>query len=203
MIDKQKQNGFTLVELSLAMVFIAFMLVFLVTTILHATRLYTKGLAIRQINQAGRQVVDSVSKNIRYSEPIYLQDNNRLCTGQMTYVWNLEGENINTYTTADSGQLRLVSVDDPGQILCKSDGAGLPAVDIAKAQDLIGGEVSPLLISIDAKGQMQTIRVVFSTSGSNLATNVGTAEKPKFECNPNNQFCAFGEFETSVYSRRF
>lgn len=56
MTGKKHNEGFTLIELMLAMAFISFLLLFMVAAILQVTRLYVKGSAIRQINQTGRQL---------------------------------------------------------------------------------------------------------------------------------------------------
>jgi prepilin-type N-terminal cleavage/methylation domain-containing protein len=66
MTDNSRNKGFTLIELLLAMAFIAFLLLFMVAAILQVTKLYVKGSAIRQINQTGRQLMDTVGSTLPF-----------------------------------------------------------------------------------------------------------------------------------------
>jgi prepilin-type N-terminal cleavage/methylation domain-containing protein len=199
MIKSDKQKGFTLIELLLAMTFIAFLLLFMVTVILQATRLYVKGIAVRQINQTGRQLVEGVGSSLRTgSSPVYIGANHRLCVGGASYAWNLENETVNQYSGADAGsELRFVSVKDPGGIVCSS-----PDTPIEKKNsvDLAGPEILPLSFSLEKHGRLWDIALVLSTSGENKA-EVDSSTPTGFACSPQNQFCAFGDFETSVYAR--
>jgi type II secretory pathway pseudopilin PulG len=196
MTTKSKNAGFTLIELLLAMSFIAFLLLFMVAAILQVTKLYVKGSAIRQINQTGRQVVDDISLTLRNNgTPIYITDHNRLCAGNTSYAWNAEGETINAF---DDGQtLRLISVQDPGGSLCASPDSIIPR---AGTVDLVGPDITPLRFSVEQQGRLWDVSLVLSTAGSNIAT-ADTESPTGYACAPDNQFCALGDFQTSVYSR--
>lgn len=195
-----KNRGFTLVELTLALAFISFLLLFMVAAILQVTRLYVKGSAIRQINQTGRQLVDDVSASLRTGKKLQFQgEYNRLCVDNTSYIWNSEGEVVNKFigeTTTTT--LRFVSVKDDGGKLCDT-----PTTDLIKSEstDLIGPDITPLEFSVKQTGKLWNISLVLATAGSNLPRNVGSDDAPKFECAPDNQFCAFGDFQTSVYAR--
>lgn len=194
---KTNSKGFTLVELMLAMSFIAFLLLFLVAAIMQVTRLYVKGSAIRQINQTGRQVVDDIGTAIRSNVlPRYDADHNRLCVGNVTYIWNSEEHTVSTNTFSDSSTpLQFISTQDLGS-LCDDP---LAPVKKADTVDLIGPEVTPIRLTIDTRGRLTKIDLILSTAGhDNTAVDVGAG---KYECRPNDEFCAFGEFVTSVYSR--
>jgi prepilin-type N-terminal cleavage/methylation domain-containing protein len=162
MTDNTRSKGFTLIELLLAMAFIAFLLLFMVAAILQVTKLYVKGVAIRQINQTGRQLMEEVGSTLRNNaSPVY------------------------------------IATQDAGGTLCKQP---YPAVDKAKSLDLVGADITPLEFSVKPQGRLWTVSLVLSTSGTNIATP--DASSPTgFSCAPDNQFCALGDFETSVYSR--
>ena len=95
MIKDRKNNrqaGFTLVELSIAILFVAFILIFLFSTLIKVMATYNKGIQISQINQAIRQINADLtdqtrfgSKNIRY-----IPGSNRLCIGDVAYLWNVD-----------------------------------------------------------------------------------------------------------------
>lgn len=204
MIGSGKEKGFTLIELILAMAFISFMLLFLVLAILQITRLYVKGSAIRQIHQTGRQLIDNVSATLRSNTtPLYVADHNRLCAGNTSYAWNVndnaDGHVENLFSGGDaSTELRFISVQDPSADLCNNPDE---AVDKAGTVDLVGPEITPLEFSVEQHGKLWDVSLVLSTSGSNIATQNPSAPAGTWWCEPDNQFCAFGDFTTSVYSR--
>lgn len=201
-MTNRKEKGFTLIELTLALAFISFLLLFLVLSILQITRLYVKGSAIRQINQTGRQLLDDVGTALRSNTtPLYVVNNNRLCAGTTSYAWNVynnaDGHVKNTFSGSDaSTELRFISVQDPGADLCKSTGP----IDKVGTMDLVGPEITPLAFSVEQQGKLWDISLVLSTSGDNVA-HPDASTPTLFSCDPKIQFCAFGDFETSIYSR--
>ncbi len=196
-----KQKGFTLIELMLAMAFIAFMLLFITSAILQATKLYVKGSAIRQINQAGRQVLSDISTKMRYSTPTNLLGKNRLCVGGVSYIWNIEGTvPTNTFAAPNStAPLHLVSLDDPSGNLCVPP---YGAIDKTKTTSLVGDESTVLqfVVSHNVDSSLWDVSLILSTGGSNLPL-FGQSTPTTFACASDNQFCAFGDFKTSIYSR--
>lgn len=61
------RSGFTLVELSLSMVFISILLVAVATLTIHVSNIYQKGLSIRAVNALGRELIDSISLSVSAS----------------------------------------------------------------------------------------------------------------------------------------
>lgn len=203
MIRRNKQKGFTVIELMLAMSGIAFLLLFVVFAILHVTGLYTKGIATRQINQAGRQMTDDISRAIRYgAQPVVLESNHRLCVGGKTYIWNDPDDTTYVNTKVGGGTMRFVVVD--GTALCSTVPATSPSGDVpASAQEVLGNVVTLQELTVnklDASSPVYELRMVLSTTGDNEPTEVSPG---LYECSPQfGQFCAFGNFQTSVYARR-
>lgn len=196
---KSQPAGFTVVELMLAMAGIAFLLLFVVFAITHATNLYSKGIAVRQINQVGRQVSDEISREIRYGgEPKILVDKHRLCIGSKSYIWN----NANTSPTDPNANKR---VDNSMVGLIRLDSgeycdAGSPA--IANDEDELLGNIARLM-------DMSITEPVAGSGVYEVSMTFGTAlDQPtlqptgRYECSPvNGQFCAMGEFDLLVYAR--
>lgn len=191
----------------LAMAFIAFMLLFMVAAILQVTRMYVKGSAIRQINQTGRQVVEEISGSIRNGAAVVVvPDHNRLCAGGMSYVWNTTDgngnpETLNQFAAPNIGEtLRFVAVQDSDGTLC--DAAGTAAVPKANSTDLVGPEVTVMGFTVnDTAAPLYTLSLVLSTAGGNVALT-GQSTPTGFACAIDNQFCAFGDFTTTVYMRK-
>lgn len=194
-----KQKGFTLIELMLAMAFIAFMLLFITSAILQATKLYVKGTAVRQINQASRQALGDIGTTMRYSKPNYIASQNRLCVGGVSYVWNIEGApQTNAFAAPNNTNLlRLVSIDDPSGSLCATP---FGAIDKTKAKSLVGDEAAVLKFVVNQNDSLWDVSLVLSTAGSNAPLS-GQSTPTTFACAADNQFCALGDFETSIYSR--
>ena len=202
-MTSKKQSGFTLIELLLAMAFIAFLLLFSVGAIWQIMRLYAKGVAIGQINQSGRQVVESMSRSMRFASPV-TSSNNRLCADGMTYVWNVEGQTKENKFLPLTGpqDLRLVTLSDPAANYCKD--LSTEPIPRDKAKDIIPAGVGVYGLSVKRLGSSSSfwdISLLIGTAGQDNSPKTNSTSG-KLECAPDNQFCAFGDFETSVYSSK-
>ena len=189
-------QGFTIVEMLLALSGVAFLLLFVVFAIMHVTGLYTKGIALRQINQTGREVTDELARAIRYGGTVVAPDaSNRLCVGGKAYIWNNRGETTNKYT--DDVPVNFARSDDTSYCADTSK-----KIDPDASTALIGGvaTVQKLIITrSDPVSPLYSISLVVSTSGDNAPSLTGTGE---YQCDTHFwQYCAFGQFETVVYAR--
>lgn len=205
-----KQRGFTITEMMLAMAFLTFMLIFLMTAVVQVMRLYNKGLAIRQINQAGRQFSDDFTRTARYgSTAVYNAGLKRICVNGVTYAWNLDDPttpaaitdpNRNKYATAQSEPISMVRVADGGGVLC---GGG--DINKAAATEVISTDVNVKSVAFATRevGKIVDLSVVFSTGGANAPVTLATGPPPTFRCatGSDGAFCAFGEFNATVYTR--
>lgn len=192
----RSQQGFTLIELLLAMAFISVLLLFSVSAIMHITRLYVKGSAIRQINQTGRQTVDTFARSMRYSDPYYAADKQRICSAGVTYAWNTLSSEKNYFAGSNPrAAVRFVAVQDATGEFC--DGGDIPR---DRARDIVGPDIAVVRFAVAERGGMWDISLMLSTSGE---SKVEMISPDTYRCAPDNPYCAFGEFETSVYKRRF
>jgi type II secretory pathway pseudopilin PulG len=151
-----KKAGFTLIELMLAMTFVAFLLVAIAMTTIQISAIYNKGITLREVNQAGRAVSDDLQRSISSSIPfdvtpkvddssataaskfVDFDGGGRLCLGQYTYAWNY-GRSIaggsgvpavlNTYAAGDTTAVRFVKVSDPNGALCSDTTATIKRSD--------------------------------------------------------------------------
>lgn len=96
---KQQSVGFTLVELTLAISFIAILLLAITMLIMQTASIYNKGLTLREANQAGQFISSEVQRSLNqtYSkavEEVEFTDNTggRLCAGTVVYAWNYADE---------------------------------------------------------------------------------------------------------------
>jgi type II secretory pathway pseudopilin PulG len=105
-MSHDKTTGFTLIELMLAMTFIAVLLMAIAMTTIQIGNIYNKGITLREVNQAGRTISDDLQRSIATAVPfdvtkkvddspatlnskyVVRDDGGRLCLGRYTYVWN-------------------------------------------------------------------------------------------------------------------
>ena len=153
--DKQ---GFTLVELMLAMAFISILLLSITMVGMQAGRMYSRGVVLRDINQAGRDISDTIRRDFLQanankidSSGLRVPNNSswatgRLCLGSHSYVWNnprsLDDPSLlgaNRLFQVDGNPINLVRVVDADGGLCKKDGSGNypEMVDLAKSSNLL------------------------------------------------------------------
>jgi prepilin-type N-terminal cleavage/methylation domain-containing protein len=158
MNQDNKQRGFTLIELMLAMTFIAMLLVAIALTTIQISNIYNKGITLREVNQAGRSVSDELQRTIASSTPfdvtpkqvgsasasryVINDSGGRLCLGDYTYAWNYgkaiaSGSIFNKYTVASDTPIRLARVNDASGKLCDVASQTAPAINRAEATELL------------------------------------------------------------------
>ncbi|MES2631123.1 MAG: prepilin-type N-terminal cleavage/methylation domain-containing protein [Patescibacteria group bacterium] len=163
----KKQQGFTLIELMLAMTFIAVLLLAIAMTIIQVGAIYNKGTTLRDINQTSRDISDDLRRSISAAgiikpskdyilTPTADPAGGRFCLGQFSYVWNYEKaikdpayeDELTRYETPPTGSvpteaLRFVRVPDGEKDYCKVDTDGsvlyqdIRGADVLQAQELL------------------------------------------------------------------
>lgn len=58
------KKGFTLVELSMSIVFISVLLIGIASLVIHMTSMYQKGLTLRAINASGQQIIEDMTRAV-------------------------------------------------------------------------------------------------------------------------------------------
>lgn len=155
-----RQVGFTLIELLLAMSFVSMLLMAITVTVIQISNIYTKGLTMKSVDQAGQTISQDMRRSIEAARPLDLgttpaggvnyrplvavggdiskPEGGRLCTGSFSYIWNngtaLENP-VNKYLDSDD-RIRFVKVTDNGALYCNDParlidrGAALEMLDI-------------------------------------------------------------------------
>lgn len=191
--DKHQQQGFTLVEVTLATAFIAIIIGLLATVTINIIRSYNKGVWLSQINQAGQQLNTDIGDKARYSTAAILDNNDsprRLCVGGVSYLWNTEA-NIDTRNTgnnvfADTGEpFSLIRIDDPNAEYC-SNASKQPNQNDQKVSVLLGRGATIQEFNVqggisggDGSGRsipLLSINTVISTEGANRPVRAYTDE---------------------------
>lgn len=147
-MSHDNKRGFTLIELMLAMTFIAILLVAIAMTSIQISKIYNKGITLREVNQAGRAISDDIQRSIASSVPfdvtpkkdaspaterskyVVRDGGGRLCLGRYTYAWNY-GASVAGVSGAptvfneyeDNSIVRFAKVSDPSGDLCTNPAA--------------------------------------------------------------------------------
>lgn len=129
MIRKLKQ-GFTIVELMLAMTFVSVLLLAIALTSIQAGKLYNRGVTLRNVNQSGRNISDMLRRDFLQSNAQKIAKdgshhliqvkttdgtvvNERICLGYYSYIWNRADAMVRATGDNAIWQL-LVKYDDVG-----------------------------------------------------------------------------------------
>jgi len=208
----------------LAMTFISILLVGIAMTTIQISRIYNKGITLREVNQAGRTVADELQRTIAGSTPfdadpasptsryIVRPGGGRLCVGRYSYTWNYGSAIVggagapaifNQYQ--DNEPVRFAKVDDPSGSLCVD-----PNLRINRAQatemlsagdrDLVAHTFTVTRGSSDLDIG-QALYAISMTIGTNdqqqLVTNDSSC-KPPAQGVGNEDYCAVNQFDIVV-----
>jgi Tfp pilus assembly protein FimT len=197
-----REAGFTLVELTLSTAFIAFILIFMLAAMLQVMSNYNKGLAVKQINQTARTVVEELGRLAEGTKTSAINTaylaNGRVCLGGVSYVWNVQGSTANKYTTGAS--FRMVRVNDAAGALCA---AALPNVSQANASELIGDQVwvQQLNVAVSSNQRLVDITIALSTASPNQPTGTDVVLGTICNGDKDSQYCAVATFKTTVNTK--
>lgn len=173
-----KQSGFTLIEVSTALIFVGFIIFILAATTVNIVRSYNKGIWLAQINQAGQQMNNDIGDKARYSPAATVKaKERRMCINGVSYLWNTQqdidngnqGNNNNSYL--DGTPIRLARIDDPKGEYCLDlkKRPGLPSTN-SEVHILLGRGATIQEFKVEeqkAGAPLLTISVVVSTEGAN------------------------------------
>jgi Tfp pilus assembly protein PilV len=209
-------RGFTLIELMLAMTFVSFLLVGIALLTIQMSTMYTRGLTMKEVNQAGTEVADDMRRTISESPLRNVQatkkgDNFVLCTGSYSYITNgskqLEsGGSPNVKFFGSNTPVRLAKVRDISASYCTTNRLNAATVTLEDgAVELLGGGDRSLVVrklSLDpvaglsedslAGRMLFTVRLTLSTGVDDEIEN-DTCRAPDDE-KTGGEYCAINTF---------
>lgn len=222
-MSHDNKNGFTLIELMLAMTFIAVLLIAIAITTIQISAIYNKGITLREVNQAGRSISDDLQRSISSVVPfdvtpkvdaspatetskyVVRDGGGRLCLGRYTYAWNYgrsitAGSEYNKYNNSET--VRFAKITDPSGSLCTNPTATIDRADATEMlmngdRDLVIHDMSVTSSASDpVTGQsIYAISVVIGTNDSEqLATNDRSC-KPPAEGAGKENYCSVNQFD--------
>ena len=187
--SSDKQSGFTLIEVSTALIFVGFIIFILAATTVNIVRSYNKGIWLAQIHQAGQQMNSDIGDKARYSPAATVKtDERRMCINGVSYLWNTQqdiddhNEKDNVYS--DGTPIRLARIDDPNGDYCTdlTRRPKLPSGD-DKVHILLGRGATIQEFKVEQKtdAPLLTISVVVSTEGANRPYKVTLDKSGKYK----------------------
>jgi prepilin-type N-terminal cleavage/methylation domain-containing protein len=146
----RNKNGFTLVELMLAMAFVSVLLLAIAMTVIQIGNIYNRGITYKAVNQAGGALASELQRDINSNSPFDLESTSpvrlvikswggRLCIGQYSYIWNYgkalkdSSSTTNKYKNGNTKKIVFIKANDPTAIYCSTQGD----VDIDDAVELL------------------------------------------------------------------
>lgn len=171
-----KQSGFTLIEVSTALIFVGFIIFILAATTVNIVRSYNKGIWLAQINQAGQQMNSDIGDKARYSGVADVKaKERRMCINGVSYLWNtqqdIDNSNGGDNVYSDKTPIRLARIDDPKGEYCSNSTKhpDLPSIN-SNVHILLGRGATIQEFKVEeqkAGAPLLTISVVVSTEGAN------------------------------------
>ena len=212
------RHGFTLVELNLAIIFVAILVIGIAAVVMNVTKINQRGITLKTINQTGREVTDMMRRDIAASRASSIQYQTaagvgRLCLGTVSYVFNTAAtlRGSNPLRDQSGRPVTLVRMDDRDRQWCQRSGeafvkTGVTAAD--NAVELLQTDQLPVAVH-----SMEVVSVASTRTGGlirftlALGTNeAGTIQDGAATCKPptdreaNFDNCAVREFSTVVRS---
>jgi prepilin-type N-terminal cleavage/methylation domain-containing protein len=216
---RHNSKGFTLIELMLAMSFVSILLISVAMLTIQISNLYTRGLTMKEINQAGTEITDDIKRSLasQYPGSIKLEAFNGvtiLCTGKYTYIANDPGD-IETSSddrilfSADN-PVRLAKVRDNGGAFCSNPPTqflselGIDAVELLGKGDrnLVVRNLSLTPASREegmntTERALYTVSLTLSTGATSELTDTGECRPPS-DVQSGREYCAIDTFSTVV-----
>ena len=92
----RNKQGFTIIELTISMAFIAMLLLGIATLTLLISSVYNKGLTLRAVNESGQLIAGDIQRTLNSSVPSQVlfvgnTSGRRLCANNIVYAWNYAG----------------------------------------------------------------------------------------------------------------
>ncbi len=226
-MKRSTTRGFTLVELNLAIVFIAILVIGVAAIVMNVTKINQRGILLKSINQTGREAVEQVRRDVAVSKIDDVQyvapigGVGRLCLGTVSYVFNTAealngpGTLIRDATKPERPAITFVRMDDrDGQWCQQTSGTFVK-------NEITASDAATELLQRDTTGTIPVavhamdVQVLTPTDGSvnqglvSFSISIGTNEldtidtttcKPPTDHQSNFDNCVVREFRTVIRS---
>lgn len=225
---QNNHRGFTLIELMLVIAFLGTLILLTASSVLQSINMYNKGVAIKQINQAGRALVEDINRLSSSGAEVEILDNGKAgClrigfTGSdgRVFLWNSAEKGKGGTAPAanpaddlkwekDSEEISLVrsGQNDETTKYCylpSPTSPGLTTAEAAKMTTVLNGRIKVLSVDITNSTNSSLKKIAFWIgTGSSEGTqqiDFDTVNR-SWSCPGGGlgEFCAVSKFETVIY----
>lgn len=169
---KSLQHGFTIVELTLSMAFIAMLLLAVALLTSQIGSVYNKGLTLKAVNDAGtfisrdiqQTLNESASSRTRY---VNGSDGGRLCANNAVYAWNY-GNYISGSSYGLGGRNKIGPTSTKDVRLVRFTGGEFYCTSVAGAYPFIPNDSSARLVHLLDTGDVDLVLHDLSFSSSEV-----------------------------------
>lgn len=216
-----KRGGFTLIELMLSLSFIGILLIATVVVIIQVTHQYSKGVTLKLVNQAGRDLGVAIKRDsasvASVANPLVLPAANsgelgRLCLGSYSYIWSNPAKLRDNTATKYSGtdqQIAMARVPDSSGRYCVLGASGYDtAVERSTATEMLPNDKGNYAIHEVTLDKIPASDTAVSNGLYKITYTIGTNEegtinsalrcKPPAAAASTFDFCAVNKFELIV-----
>lgn len=133
----RRRKGFTILELNLSMIFVALLLLGIAALSIHVTRIYQRGVLLKDVNYVGREIMGQLRRDIASADSTRVMtrvtnhagqiQSGRICLGDVSYLYNTPvglQNNIRARLIvrgnglSDAPRISLARVTDPDRRWC-------------------------------------------------------------------------------------
>jgi len=221
-----KLNGFTIVELMLAMGFVSALLLAIAMTVIQIGNIYNRGLTYTNVNQAGSSLVSElyrsiggsaafdISTNVRGNGPRYVKKTlgGRLCLGQYSYVWNYgkalaNNTTINKYSENTEVKIHFIKALDPNTKYCRQPNSDIDPADAVELLDSGQHDLAIHSLAITSNSsatdastgqQLYNITLRIGTNDQTALNIDNTTCKVPSDAGSDPSYCAVNKFTITV-----
>jgi len=203
-----KKEGFTIIELLIAMAGFSFVLLLVTVVMINIGNLYSKGINQTRIDDASRTVLDDISTKIKYSKASsYSTAGGTLANGTTYLVYCINNSKFAVSSSISGTNFLRRSTLGTGAVGCPVDTAN----DSTSGTDLLPQNSKLAYFNITKNGSNFTINISM-VYGNFSNTNISNFSAPpngiadnfdKIQCNTGTsyQYCAVTNLSTVVSSR--
>lgn len=228
-IDRNKQAGFTITELSLSMAMLSVLLVIILLSILNIIGIYNKGLTLKRANQAGRAIASEVQTSFHKTDSTSTiadvtwrqteqvdgeQVYTRLCTGHYSFIWNvhsINGSKTNEeFEDSSDGPLGMVRVRDSSSDYCRPNGSDYKKPAKSDVNVLLGDDLvirQPVSVQVGKSedpavlSTTKLVRFVYTISTPEGENLIFEGGSAKCQGGSGDDFCALNTFVVTSYAK--
>lgn len=208
----KKQNGYTIVELTIAIAFLSVLMIAILVLTLSAGKLYVKGDTNKTINQSSRDFSDIVRRDFLSASADTISpvitvsggtglESGRICLGTVTYLWNNAALLNSTTGAANAARVKIygsatpakfVRIVNPQASYCDKGTNGLYPMTIASteaAREQFSGTsrdyalYSMTIRKIAESGEKAMYQIKY-TLGTNEAGTTQNSSEGYVQCKP-------------------